>query len=190
MNKTFVELIIEGPDDFTRGFVTGFVAARGPKAEVVFDDEAGLADDGLLQKVKEALHLSREVTHCIVDEQTAVLVREAIGAAEEARLSIHSDRVITGGSFAYEFEVFNRDNGAKFLRRVSDLPQGVTLEEHEQEIKEVPEAHGPELFAPEHEYTLVGKGRAVGPIDKIIWLYKEFDSISQVHVESIHVRYA
>jgi len=190
MSKTYVELIIEGPDEFARGFITGFVAASGSHAELIFDDEAGFADDGPLQKLKEALRLSDKVTHCVVDDQTAALVREAIASADANPLVVRSDRVIADASFAYDFEIFNRENGDKLLQCLKDVPASVKLVGHEQETKLNPDARGAEMFAPEHDYALVGHGTAVGPVDKIVWLFKEFDSISQVRVEPIHVRYA
>ncbi len=190
MSKTYVELLIEGPDDYARGYIRGFVAARGPQAEVIFDDEAGFADDGIVQKLKEALHIAKQITHCVVDEDTAVLVREAISTPVERLLSIHSDRVIEHASFKYEFAVFNKENGAKFVKCVGDLPTGVTLEGHELDESIRPDAHGSEFYSPAHEYELKGEGKAIGPINKIVWLYKEFDSIDQVNVESIHVQYA
>ncbi|MDP8222808.1 MAG: hypothetical protein P9L99_05560 [Candidatus Lernaella stagnicola] len=190
MSKTYVELLIEGPDEFARGYVSGFVAARGSHAELIFDSDAGFADDGFLQKIKEALHISAHITHCIVDEETAQLVREATDATDESLLTIRSDRFITSASFAYEFEIFNRENGAKFQARLADLPAGVALEDHALEETLDPSAKGPELFSPAHDYALAGNGTAQGPIDKIVWLYKEFDSFDQVEAHPIHVRYA
>jgi hypothetical protein len=189
MSKCYVELLIEGPSDFARGYVRGFVAARGSDAELIFDDEAGFADDGILQRLKEALHLSKELTHCVVDEATAELVREAVNDLDEKDLDIKSDRKIAGASFEYSFAIFNSESGENLLKGFADLPTGVALEGHEQEKTVDPDAKGTEIYAPTHAYELKGHGKAVGPIDKIVWLKKQLDSFDQVEVAPIYVTY-
>ncbi|MHA1567978.1 MAG: hypothetical protein ACTSXZ_00790 [Alphaproteobacteria bacterium] len=188
MTKTFIELVIEGPADYVRGYIRGFMHARGPRAEVVFSDEIGLRDDGPVQKIKEALHLSREITHVIVDEETAALVREGInGGKTETGLTIHSDRVIDSAEFTYSFEVFSREHGTLILKALQDPPAGIALDSHEHVLREDPNAKGVELYSPAHDYELKGKGKAMGPLDKIVWLYKELASFDQVDVEPINL---
>ena len=48
MNREFHELLIEGPGEFLRGLVEGYVAARAPRGEVIFGEDFGFADDGVL----------------------------------------------------------------------------------------------------------------------------------------------
>jgi len=189
MDKTYVELVIEGPEEYARGYINGFVAARGGKGELIFDDEAGFADDGILQKIKEALHLTRQSTHCYIDEHTAALVREAIGGEAEHRLSIRHDRVIREASLAYELHMFNRELAQKAYAVLHKPPLGVRLIDHQIEGRVDPDAKGAELFTPVHDFEIKASGTAVGPLDKIVWMYKELASYDQVRIEPIHLSY-
>ncbi|HPQ69239.1 MAG TPA: hypothetical protein PKW95_08915 [bacterium] len=183
--KTYVEMIIEGPEEYARGYIRGFVAARGSHAEVIFDDEVGIDEDDIVQKIKEALHLTREVTHAMVDAETAALVREAITTAQDVPLTVRSERTIDHARFEYKFGVYNREQGDLIINAFKDLPTGITLVDHDLHVKEDPSAHGKELYSPAHEYSVTGQGAAEGPIDKIIWLYKELTSVEQLTAEDI-----
>lgn len=185
MMKPFVEMIIEGPEEYACGYIRGFVAARGERAEVIFNDEVGIDDDDIVQKIKEVLRLSREVTHVVVDAETADLVREAIASTRDVPLSIRSERTVARAEFEYTFDVFNREHGDLIIKAFNDLPTGIALLEHELNVKEDPSAHGKELYSPAHEFSVKGQGKAEGPIDKIIWLYKELTSVEQLTAEDI-----
>lgn len=190
MENTYVEMVIEGPADYVRGYIRGFVQAKGPQARVFFDDEVGLREDGLVQKIKETLHLAREVTHLVVDQETADLARQAIGEEQESQLVIRSDRVIEQASFDYEIEIFNRELGQALFKAFEERPQDIVLDQHELNIEEDPAAKGVELYSPAHDYIMKGKGHAAGQLGKIIWLYKELASYDQVDVGSIHLTFA
>jgi len=183
--KTYVEMIIEGPEEYARGYVRGFVAARGSHAEVIFDDEVGIDVDDIVQKITGALGLSRKVVHSIVDADTAALVREAIGSARDVPLNVRSERTIDRARFEYKFEIFNREQGELVVKAFKNLPTGVALIGHDLHVKEDPSARGQELYSPAHEYSVTGHGAAEGPIDKIIWLYKELTSVEQLTAENI-----
>lgn len=189
MDRTCVELVIEGPEEYGRGYIAGFVAARGGQGELFFDDEADFADDGMLHKIKEALHLTRQVFHCYLDASTAALVREAIGGATSRNLSIRQERIIQEASMAYELRMFNRELARKVFALLTEPPQGVRLVGHQAEGRVDPDAKGAELFTPTHDFEIKASGTAVGPLDKIVRMYKELASYEQVKVDPIQLTY-
>ena len=44
-----------------------------------------------------------------------------------------------------------------------------------------------ELYAPEHDYELRGKGTAQGPFEKILQFYSQLSAIDQVHTEKMEL---
>ena len=189
MEQAYVELVIEGPAAYVRGFVHGYAIGRDRHEEIIFDHEAGFADDNVIQRLKEKLHLSREITHCIASEETAALVREGLNKSGEAKLTVRSERKIAKAGFAFAFEIFNQERGEDLAAMLRDLPENTLLLEHEAKITTDPSAKGTELYSPVHDYEYVGKGRIEGPVDKIVWLYKELSSFDQVEVEPIETAY-
>jgi len=190
VNKSFVEMVIEGPELYVRGYLRGWVDARGERAEVIFSDEIGINDDDIVQKVKEALHLSRHYEHLLADAETAELVAEAIAGEQYEKLNLHSNRPIERGEFTYEFQVYNREHGELVQRTFDELPEGIVLEKHNMKLKENPDAKGVEMYSPAHDYELKGAGKASGPIGKIIWLHKALASFDQVDAGEITLIFA
>lgn len=186
MSRLFIELAIEGSGDYLQGYLDGFIAARGARAEVIYTDQAGFADEGALQKIKQALGLGADIHHVIVDAETVALVREAL-TLPAARLKIHSEREIESAYFDYSFAIFNPEIGQRLLAALQRLPEGVRLIGHRQNVEVDPDAKGAELYSPTHDFELKGGGRAEGAVDKIVHLYQELLGFEQAEIESIHV---
>ena len=189
MGRTYAELVIEGPEEYTRGFIRGFVGACGPHAEVFFNDEIGLAGDSLVQSIKEKLGLARQVTHVVADDETTKLVREAVAAEPEHKMAIHSERQIDSASMHFKFHVYNGELGGRLKQGVNHPAAEVAMSDVVLHETVDPKAKGVELYTPAHDYELTGQATAAGPLDKIIKLYQELSSIEQLVIEPIRLKY-
>ncbi len=96
-------------------------------------------------------------------------------------ISLHEVHGVSGLSFDFEVNVFNPEIGKEVLSLIENRDDAIRLEGFEPEEIVEKDAAGTELYAPEHEYELKGKGYAEGPFEKIIAFYSALSEIDQVN---------
>ncbi len=183
-------MVIEGPPDYVRGYLCGFVQGRAQQADLQFADQIDVEDGGLLERLAAKIGLEHALTHVIVDAETAKLVAAALAAEGEHRLRLHSERSIVVAAFDYRYAVFNREQAEAVTKALQSHGPDITLVDHEEKRREDPEAEEVELYTAAHDFELKGHGRAVGPLDQIIALRRELKGIEQAEVKRIELTFA
>src|SRR5437016_1294953 len=129
------ELVVEGTERTLRAFVAGFLAGRGEHAGGVFGSDVALAAGSLG------------------------------GRGRELGLAVERRRLVESARFSFRAEAFSREVAAQIRGALlTALPAGVRVEQRSEKEESHPEAHGPEPFAPLHEYIYRVSGDIVGPL--------------------------
>jgi len=165
-SERFVVVEFNGSGTLTVGFVEGFRLGRDATAPVWFAGREELGLDGFLTKLREALRME---VHAVMTDRLADGLKAALADAPMVDLEITDTREVTGAALPFKFKCFSRE-AADGVRRIihEDNPEGVVLEDYQEEEKVNPGAKGVELYAPSHEYTYEGKGVFRGDIAGVI----------------------
>jgi len=163
------ELWLEGTERAVRAFVAGFTAGRGVAGGPILGADHALDPESLGDRLKELFGTGSH--HVLLAPEP---LADALVAALEARggevgLRVERRRAVASASFPFRVEVFSRplaqENRAAL---VESLPPRVAVEELAESEEEHPEAHGPEPFAPLHEYVYRASGRITGVLPDVL----------------------
>ena len=181
MTKRFHELVIEAPYPEVRAFLAGYFVDRKVGGELIFSRDAGIKRKTLGDRLREILGGHGPLTHVVVDADLVDSVKQALGnAPENLKLEIVSDRVVTEACFDFSFQAYARLYAEEIRDALAGLSPGVRLENYDSEENFDPDAEGPEAYAPAHDYSFSGEGRAVGPLPGVLDLHRRLGELSLV----------
>jgi hypothetical protein len=162
------ELVIEGPERIMRAFVVGFVAGRGERSGGVFGSDVGLQQESFGERLK-ALFAAGSHHVFLAPERLTVPLADALAQhGADVGLRLEHRRVVESAAFTFRAEVYSRDLAAEIRALLAALPAGVRLEDLSEAEEAHPEAHGPEPFAPLHEYVFRVSGRIGGSVEDVL----------------------
>ena len=167
------ELIIEGHENFVKGFVRGLLIGAKTGSRVLFNNEQNISKSTFAEKIKEFFDTPTTHTHVILDETALSLLDGVLKKeSEKLRLKIVSRRSVTSASFKFKYSAYAENYGNMLKAIFENLPEGVVLSD-DYKPKEIlhPEAKGAEAYAPEHDYVIHAKGSASGDLLNILELY-------------------
>lgn len=183
------ELIIEGHENFVKGFVKGILIGTKSGSPVLFNKELNISKSTFAEKIKEFFDTPTTHTHVILDE-TAVSLLDGVlkKESEKLRLKIVSRRNVTSASFKFKYSAYAENYGNMLKEIFENLPEGVVLSD-DYKPKEIlhPEAKGAESYAPEHDYVIHAKGSASGDLLNILELYTRCGNEPLVELEKIEL---
>lgn len=183
------ELIIEGHENFVKGFVRGVLIGTKSGSPVLFNKELNISKSTFAEKIKEFFDTPTTHTHVILDE-TAVSLLDGVlkKESEKLRLKIVSRRNVTSASFKFKYSAYAENYGNMLKEIFENLPEGVVLSD-DYKPKEIlhPEAKGAESYAPEHDYVIHAKGSASGDLLNILELYTRCGNEPLVELEKIEL---
>ena len=182
------ELVVEGAERTLRAFVAGFLAGRGEHAGGVFGSDVALAAGSLGERLKALLAAGSHHVF-LAPAPIAVPLAQALGArGRELGLAIGSRRLIHSAKFSFRAEVFSREIAAQTRSALlTALPAGVRVEQPSEKEETHPEAHGPEPFAPLHEYIWRVSGDIVGPFEGVFEVWQRARTLDFVEADSLHL---
>ena len=181
----FVVVELSGSGSQAVGFVEGFRLGSGHDGPVWFAGREELGLDGFLMNLREKLHLE---LHAVMTAEFAGKLTEAIENAPMIELKVTETTEVTGAELGFKFKCFSREQADEVRTIIhQDLPEGVELLGYEEEESVDPEAKGFELYAPTHEYVLVGKGRYAGGVPGVIAIAHRLDENDFIHPEKIQL---
>jgi len=189
MAKKYSEMVIEGNATVTKAFVMGFVLGGKHGGEYYFNKDEGISREALLKWFKELVRTFDYLTCVVMEQSLAEKVRAALEHDHDLPLNFHSEKKIQGASFEFKYEVYSKPFGLKIKKLFKGLPKELVLKGYEPEEKEVPEAAGPEGYAPEHSYQLEASGQIEGSFEKVIELYRRLKEEPLVTTEKIKLEY-
>ena len=188
MSKLY-ELIIEGHEDFVKGFVRGVVAGAKTGSRVLFNNEQDIDRSTFSEKIKEFFDTPTTHTHLILDETAVGLLEDVLDKeGEKLRVKIVSRRSVTSASFKFKYSAYAENYGNMLKAIFETLPEGVVLSD-DYKPKEIlhPEAKGAEAYAPEHNYVIHAKGSVSGDLLDVLELYAKCGNEPLVDIENIEL---
>lgn len=190
MAGDYVEVVVEGPKGWDRGFLQGFLRARGAEGTVLDADSEGFDCSGFRERLEELVHPGRERLHLIAPRGLEALLEEAVEASRQGEhpLRLVARRPVRGAAFSFSLRLFSREVGERVKALLFHPPAGVRVEwaaPLEERID--PKARGAELYAPVHDYELRGEGTCTGSLEGILGLHRALRREEPVHLRSLEL---
>ena len=185
------ELVIEGREDFVKGFLRGIVAGSKSNAKVLFNNEHNISRSTLGEKIKEFFDAPRVHTHLIVDESTASLIENEIKSeGEKLKLKIVSKLSVVSASFEFKYKAYAENYGTMLKGIFDNLPEGVSVSDDYEPKEELhPESEGAEAYAPEHNYIIRAKGSVTGNLYELLEVYARCHKEPLIKIENIKLEF-
>jgi len=181
------ELVVEGTERTLRAFVAGFLAGRGEHAGA-FSAATSRSRRGRSASACGAL---RGGSHHVflAPVPLAVPLAQALGErGRELGLAVERRRLVESARFSFRAEAFSREVAAQIRGALlTALPAGVRVEQRSEKEESHPEAHGPEPFAPLHEYIYRVSGDIVGPLEGVLEVWQRARTLEFVEAGSLHL---
>jgi len=171
MAGEFVEMVVKGPYDRVKAFVSGFLAGKGvTRPRLWYSRDCGIRQEKLPEKIVEWAGLVKDRVHLVVEQPLVVPLRAALRKhGPEFGFEPVSELRIAGAALPFRFRCYQPEQGKKLAERFRRLPPGLSLRKGYKLEEEVhPDAEGVELYAPQHGYTLRGSGVVEGPVDRVL----------------------
>lgn len=175
MPEPTIEIVAEGPKGWTLGYLLGYLRAVDLAAGVLDAEAEGFAVEALRERFRELLHPALDVLHLLVPASAAEGARAAIAAAAELDPSVTlvGERAIWGAKFSFSFRTSSREAAGRIRGFFDPLPPGVALSpETRFEESEHPENRGVDVYAPAHDFELVGTGTVAGELAGVTRVYR------------------
>lgn len=190
--RKYVEMILAGPPVEARGFVCGYLAARGQTAgeRCLFCEEAGIRSESFAAHVLEWSGLKLHLNHLLVDAALQARMVDAIGSCRERlSLEVRSVRPVRGASFSFSYRVFDKNQGRRVRKLFDPLPDGLAVDPGYEPAESVWDDGVPDgaLYSPEHEYELRGEGTVRGGVEAVLQLHRRAAAEPMVEVRGIEL---
>jgi hypothetical protein len=189
MPERYYELAIEGPTGRTLGFVQGFLAGHEKGRRVLDAYKEGFDSDTLRERLREMFRPSMQTYHLLVPDDLLSLVEDAVreGVDRGMDIEIRDKRALAGARFAFSFQIFNREHGARCRSLFDPPPEGVTCADAQYRETIHPEAKGVEAYAPAHHYVLTGEGTVEGEIRAVLELHRKCRDEELIHQGDLEI---
>lgn len=171
----FVKLMVKGPTDLWRGFVTGWGAGQGWLAvdfsqRVIWPEDWDIEVETMLEGIVDAV-MPGSHTFVLVREDTADALLAALAPwQEELGFQVRSRRRVLRASFAFKFAIFDREEAREVRRIFDELPEGVQISgdyaptEHSHD-------DGSGVYAPVHSFECHASGTVGGPLRDVLGVH-------------------
>jgi hypothetical protein len=187
MIKEYVEVVLDGPFDFIKGFVLGFLEGRGISGDVIFE-EAGRSRGDVFVRLMRFVRLEEDHVHLIVGEGIHELLKEALEKRQdEAPVRIVRVRKIGGARFEFRVKTYSRPLGEELKGLFLNLPDVLHLKGYEPRETLRPESKAIEAYAPEHPYALEASGTVSGRAKEAIDLYNRLGRYEVVDLGALEM---
>jgi len=186
MAAVYFEFIIKGDDEKLCAYLDGFFCGRGVREGYFLSKDHPVH----LHVLKEFLEFRGQVVHLICASKLRTIVQAAVRVAPP-KYGFEIKRVaqIHKASFRFKFETANRAEAGKIKRILSGRPAGVALVDYEPSEVTIPEAEGPEAYAPLHRYTFGGQGLIEGDVGNVIRARRRLSANDFIRCEDVQLHY-
>lgn len=185
------EIVVAGQEEVVYGLLRGLAMGREKNESVYRCSEYDIQTSHHDQSIAEKLGFGKKYSNFIVEESMLEKATESLTAfAEEVEISVESFFEVTGLSFEFEMKIYSEELGDSVKSIIQERNSAIQLAGYDPEeiIKEG--AEGAELYAPEHDYTLQGKGDVSGPFSPTLSFYFRLKDISQVKLTPLTIEVA
>ncbi len=187
----YYEIILEGDPEILKGFLVGYLSAAGITEEFFTAKESGVEHDSFLQELAEWARLSEERSHIVASRRVLNATKSAVArVGRDLNLEVAEVKPLKGARVSFEWEVYNRDQGAELRRLTEDHPATLVLDGYAPE-EEVHEDHEGKvgMYAPSHPYILKARGNASGPAGEVIAWANRLRSNAFAKLDTIELEY-
>ena len=179
MATKYRELIVKGDDKLLKGFLEGFQIANKIEDGLVFCRDNPINTGHL----KEILTFHADYVHLVTSTRHHDSLIAAIDETDD--LELVSDKPVSRSSFKFEFETFNREVANTIRAALAKPPGGLKMVDYKPEEQIDPDAKGPEMYSPVHEYRFCGSGTVEGDIEKLLAYHHQLDDNEFIDAEDI-----
>lgn len=182
------QLVVGGSDAALRAFVAAMENSAGGAATFVFGRDLDLAAEGLGKWLLDLLEGGRH-QQVFAPAAAIDLLSEALARrGDDAGLHVHSRSTVESASFGFSTRAYSEEISRSIREAlVVDLPQGVRVSDLEEATERNPEAHGAELYAPEHEFTYSASGTISGPFPGVLEAHRRARESEFVDADPISI---
>lgn len=171
MQKSFSELVIEGPFVLVKGFIMGFLYGSDIEFDYFFHRKHGIRRETFREFIKELFEFDSYVHLCLENNVVPKFIKAIEKSHDKIGLAVKSLRAIRSASFSFSYEIFNEDLAKETKALFENSPAGVQVTDYKP-IEEISDdAIGVEAYAPVHSFITRGSGKARGNFHDIMELY-------------------
>jgi hypothetical protein len=186
MAAVYYEFIIKGDEKKVCAYLDGFFRGRGVREGYFLSKDHPVR----VHALKEFVEFRGEVVHLICASKLRTMVYTAVRVAQpKYDFEIRRIEQIRKASFHFKFETASRVEAGKIKRILSGRPAGVKLVDYEPSEIRMPEAEGPEAYAPLHPYTFSGEGLIEGDFDSVLRARRRLSADDFIHCEDVQLHY-
>jgi hypothetical protein len=171
MQKSFSELVIEGPFLLVKGFILGFLHGSDNKAEYFFHRKHGIRRETFKEFIKELFEFENHVHVCLNNNIVSKFLNAIEQTKENIELEVKSVKAIKSANFSFSFEIFNEELAKETEALFENSPAGVTVIDYKPVEEVTDDAVGVEGYAPVHSFVASGSGKTEGTFCDIMELY-------------------
>jgi hypothetical protein len=185
MATKYHELIVKGDEEMLKGFIEGFMIAKGIKTGVILAREHDIETHHL----KEILTFHGNYIHVIVTGRHHRSLVSAVEKTPDIEYEIVSDKEIVNAHFEFKFETFSRDVAKGLKKTMARLPSGLQLIDYDPEETIDPSGEGIEFYSPMHDYSFCGKGKIRGDVAKLIRFHERMKAHVFIETKDIDLEH-
>jgi hypothetical protein len=186
--SAWYEIIVTGTEDALHGFVAGREAALGGAETAIYGSDVDLEGGRFSQRLRDLFAAGSH--HVLL--APARLAERLVGALKrsggDAGLGVESVQEVTRARISFSAEVFSREIAGRIRQSLlGGPPPGVRGEDIEEHEEHDPEAHGAELYTPEHEYTYTVSGAFSGPLPGVLEMQRRTRELPFLKVKPLEL---
>jgi len=198
MEKKYYEIVLEGHYNAIYGLLNGFLLGKNRDWIFHFSKKAGIKTETLSEIIVDWISLKNKIHHVILEDSFYKELKKSVEKTNKSRKEksefvnlkyLKSAKLIKKAQFNFHAKTFARQYAGEMKLMVKNLPAGIVLQNYKPVEKEVKDAKGVELYAPEHEYTFEASGTISGSVDKVIALRKKLDDYPLIEADKIQLKF-
>jgi hypothetical protein len=180
------EIVVVGGEGAVRGFVAGFLAARGAGEVVLLGRDVKVHAATLGERLRDLVGVGAHHALLAPAPVGSRLVTALAARGADAQLRLGRASEVVAAEFAFTAEAFSPEVAARIESAFHDaLPAGVTVDAFKEEETTDRGSRGAELYAPSHDYTYRAKGRVAGDLPGVLEMHRRVEELEFVKENAI-----
>lgn len=194
MKKKFYELVLEGHFDTIYGLFEGFMLGKKKKYQYWFHKHAGVGTVTLTEVIQEWVTFKHKVHHIIIGENFHNDFKAVLQSKKQHphinKEFVKSVKMIKSASFNFDFTTYGKKYADDFKKTIKkcNKSKALKIENYKEDEEIIPEGHGIERYAPEHEYNFKATGTVTGELDEMIEFRKTLCDNPLCEAEEISIK--
>jgi|GEM_PF-1909019 len=185
------EIVVAGQEEVAYGLLSGLAMGREKNETVYRCSSYDIKSTHLDKSIAEKLGFGKKYSNFIVGESMLEAGTKALKSiGNELDIAIESYDELTGLSFQFELKIYSEEVGETAKSVLAERDSSIRISGYEPKEIINEDAEGAELYAPEHDYILQGKGDVKGPFSPTLSFYFRLKDIAQVKLSQLSIQVA